>query len=63
MKTEERLVEIEIKIANQENLIEELNSVIYSQQKQIDQLERTVKELEKTNTFDIGAHNVKPPHY
>lgn len=60
---EERLIEIEIKIANQENLLEELNSVIYEQQKTIDRLERIIKELEKANSLEIGPQNVKPPHY
>lgn len=60
---EERIIEIEIKIANQENLIEQLNSVIYEQQKRLDQLERSLKEFEKGNSLEIGPHNVKPPHY
>lgn len=60
---ESRIIEIEIKIANQENLLEELNSVIYEQQKTIDRLERALKELEKANSLEIGPQNVKPPHY
>lgn len=60
---ENRLIEIEIKLANQENLLEQLSTIIYEQQKQIDKLEETAKELEKNNSFDIGHHNVKPPHY
>jgi SlyX protein len=60
---EERLIEIEIKIANQEHLLDQLNSVIYEQQKQIDQLERAIKGFEKANTPDIRPHSEKPPHY
>ena len=60
---EERLIEIEIKIANQEHLLEQLNTVMYEQQKTIDRLEKSLKELEKANQLEIGPHNVKPPHY
>jgi SlyX protein len=66
LNSEERFIEIEIKVANQENLIEQLNSVLYEQQKQIDLLERAIKELKKSSLAggnDIGPHNVKPPHY
>jgi SlyX protein len=58
-----RLVEIEIKLSKQEKLIDELSSIIYEQQLKIDKLERVTKELSNANTFDIGLHNVKPPHY
>lgn len=60
---EERLINIEIKLANQEHLIDQLNIIIYEQQMKIDRLERVVKELEKANTLEVGQHNVKPPHY
>jgi SlyX protein len=63
MTMDERLVEIEIKVANQENTIEQLSVIIYEQQKQIDRLERVVFELEKATRFEVGQHNVKPPHY
>lgn len=62
-QTEQRFIEIEIKLANQENLLEQLNTVIYEQQKTLDQLQRILKELGKTNSLEIGPHNVKPPHY
>jgi SlyX protein len=60
---ENRLIDLEIKLANQENMLEQLSAIIYDQQKQIDKLERAAKELEKNNIFDFGQHNVKPPHY
>ncbi len=60
---EERLINIEIKLANQEHLIDQLNIIIYEQQTKIDRLERVVKELEKAAILDVGQHNVKPPHY
>jgi SlyX protein len=60
---EERFINIEIKLANQEHLIDQLNIIIYEQQMKIDRLERVLKELEKASTFEVGQHNVKPPHY
>ncbi len=60
---EDRLVNIEIKLTNQEQLIEELSAIIYKQQIQIDKLERAAIELERFTQHDIGQHNVKPPHY
>ncbi|MCP4714463.1 MAG: SlyX family protein [Deltaproteobacteria bacterium] len=64
-----RLVEIETKIAYQENTLRELNEVVCNQQKQIDQLERTcnillesVKALTKVSEKREPI-NEKPPHY
>jgi len=68
--SEERLVEIETKIAFQEQTIEDLNDVLYEQQQEIerlgsicDALVKRVKELsESTPGIDAPA-NEKPPHY
>jgi SlyX protein len=60
---EERLVEIEMKLARHENLIEQLNWVLYEQQKKIDQLERLLIEQGRAKSVEVGPHNVKPPHY
>jgi len=66
---DERLIEIETKVAYQEHTISELNDVIYRQQQQIDQLERickaltdSVQDMAETATADKGGHE-KPPHY
>jgi SlyX protein len=66
--TEERLINIEIKIAYQEDTIQELNNVVCEQQKQIDKLEATceflvnrVKVLSESTGDNIP--NEKPPHY
>jgi len=66
---EERMVDIEAKIAYQDNTLQELNDVIYRQQKQIDQLEaicqqlidrvRSLAETSVTGTLE----DEKPPHY
>ncbi len=67
--TEQRLVNIETKVAYQEDTIMQLNNVVCHQQKQIDQLETTCKLLidrikEISETPDSGNHeNEIPPHY
>lgn len=69
MSTEERLVEIEIKVSRQEDLVDTLNRMVYQQQKKIDELEalcsalaRRVKELSSVENENASA-NEKPPHY
>jgi len=68
---ENRLVEIEIKLARQEDLVDTLNQTIYRQQKKIDELEalcmalaRRVREVRQGGDEEGGglAHE-KPPHY
>ncbi|KYG67262.1 SlyX protein [Bdellovibrio bacteriovorus] len=66
--TEERLIDIETKIAHQEHLLEELSQVLYEQQKTIDHLEKRLIQLSKKiedgpDGGDIGPANQKPPHY
>ncbi len=66
---EERLIEIESKISYQEDTLQELNKVIYQQQKQIDRLEAICASL-INHVRDISdamaensVANEKPPHY
>ena len=66
---DERLIEIETKVAYQEHTIAELNDVIYRQQQQIDQPERICKaltdriqDIAETVVTDKGGYE-KPPHY
>lgn len=67
--TEDRLIEIEIKLSRQEDLVETLNQMVYRQQKKIDELEtlcaalaRRVVALQSGGT-DSNTANEKPPHY
>ncbi|WBS02845.1 SlyX family protein [Pseudoduganella sp. SL102] len=63
---EARFVDIEIKLAHQEDLVESLNARVYEQQKQIDQLEAMVARLiEHMRTRDTtqAPVNERPPHY
>ena len=66
---EERLVEIESKIAYQEDTVQELNKLVYQQQKQIDRLEAICSSLinhVRDLSDAMGENSVaneKPPHY
>jgi SlyX protein len=68
--SEERLVEIETKIAFQEQTIEDLNDVLYEQQQEIERLgsicDALVKRVKELSEFTPGIDapaNEKPPHY
>jgi SlyX protein len=66
---EQRIIELEIKVSHQEVLIEELNQVIYEQQKTTDKLEASVARLVKKLQELLAANeesqlpHEKPPHY
>ncbi len=64
-KTESRLTELEIKISFQDSTIEALNSVVSTQQNQIDLLRREIAELKAqlTSADQVEKERVKPPHY
>jgi len=69
MMYDDRLVDIESKIAFQEDLLQELNKTIYEQQKKIARLEAIcnslidhVKELSEA-AAEGGVINERPPHY
>ena len=67
--TEERLVNIETKIAFQEDLIEELNKVVYQQQQKLEQMEAVCASLARhMQSLADSLHESKPaserpPHY
>ena len=67
---EDRLMDIETKLAYQEKMIKDLNEVVCEQQKAIQRLEAGYKKL--ANLFQEhsrmisgtnGPANEKPPHY
>ena len=65
-ETEERLINIEIALANQERIIEDLNQVIISQGKQLDLLQKhTEMLLERIESGDVMplSGETPPPHY
>ncbi len=67
-RTNERLVELEIKASYTEDLIDQLDKVIVRQQEQIDLLIKAITELRQSST-DGGlgaARNLRddlPPHF
>ncbi|ASF47791.1 SlyX family protein [Methylovulum psychrotolerans] len=70
--TEARIIELEIKAAYQEDLLQTLNQVVSQQQQQIDRLEKTctllneriksVSNERRDGGNDGNGHEV-PPHY
>ncbi len=69
MQLEDRLIELETRSALQEHELQELNMLVYKQQKQLDQLQslcetlaRHILEL-KENQAEAPSGNEKPPHY
>lgn len=67
VSSEDRFVDIEIKLAHQEDLVESLNQRVYEQQKQIDQLEAIIAALaERLRNMSKDGQtplNERPPHY
>ncbi len=67
MNQEARFVDIEIKLAHQEDLVESLNQTVYQQGRQIAQLESLLQQLGehiRNNAQSGGAPvNDRPPHY
>ena len=67
--TEERLVEMETRLAYQDQLVEELNRLVYKQDVRVRKLEETCKRLQKqftalTDDSPISDEGEQlPPHY
>jgi len=65
----QRFIDIETKLAYQEDLIQELNKTVHSQQLKLDQLEQALRSLSlRYNSLaeqDDSEYPVdeKPPHY
>jgi len=69
MDLNERIIELETKSSYQEHLIQELNEVVISQQKQIDALQASVQSMSDYLKNNQGSQlarpdeEVPPPHY
>ena len=66
--SDDHLVKIETKLSYQEDLLDQLNSIIIKQQKEIDSLKRELLLLqEKITTINESTKNTnmdeRPPHY
>ncbi len=64
---EQRIEDLEIRMAHQDKIIADLNDVITDQWKKTEQLQRQLQrlgeELEAMDTGEGPAANQKPPHY
>lgn len=66
--TEQRLIDLETRVAFQEDAIQELSDVVYRQQQQLDRLEK-INALMLQRLQDLPEGNPgsvvdeKPPHY
>lgn len=66
MDIEQRLIDIETAIANQEKVLDDLNQVIIAQGQQIDNLLRQNKYLLSVLDADVvkpTSEETPPPHY
>ena len=65
--TEERITELEVKLAFAEDLLETLNQTVFRQQAQIERLVREVRELrEQMESLPVEQRSLRdelPPHY
>lgn len=65
---EDRITDLEVKLAFAEDLLETLNTTVYRQQERIEQLERIVRELrqlvaEALPNEQRSLRDEIPPHY
>jgi SlyX protein len=67
--SEERIVELESRLAHQDQMLEELNDVLTDQQARLMQLEELCRSLVERirslgeATPDLDAETERPPHY
>ena len=70
MNTEERLIDLELRLSRQDDLVDTLNTQVYRQQKKIDELEALcvalagrLKELAVMAAQKNTLIHEKPPHH
>jgi SlyX protein len=70
MSLEDRIIELEIKITRQDDLLDELNKIVYLQQKKLDQLDQLnlalvqrIKEISFNASQGGRVVDERPPHY
>lgn len=68
-KTDDRLTDIEVKLSYSEDLLEQLNLLVYRQQEQIEALQAQVQRLHLMQAASPGEPGTRdprdelPPHY
>ena len=67
MEDESRIVELELRYMQQQELLQELSDVLYAQRKELDALKAEVQTLKKKLEGEPGLvdarQHEKPPHY
>ena len=70
MSHEERIIDLEIRLARQDDLLDTLNTQVYQQQKKIDELEKLCTALAgRLREVSVAANqrqapiDERPPHY
>jgi len=70
MTTEERLIDLEIRLTRQDDLVDTLNTQVYRQQKKIDELEALcaamaarLREVAVAAAQRTTVVDERPPHY
>jgi SlyX protein len=67
MEDESRIVELELRYMQQQELLQELSEVLYTQQRELDVLRAEVEQLKKKLQGEPGLvdarQHEKPPHY
>lgn len=67
MEEESRLVELELRYMQQQELLQQLSDVLYAQQRELDTLRAEVEYLKKKVEGEPGLVDArqqeKPPHY
>jgi len=70
MTTEERLIDLEIRLTRQDDLVDTLNTQVYRQQKKIDELEALctamaarLREVAVAANQRTAVVDERPPHY
>lgn len=69
-KFEQRITELEVQVAHTQHLVDQLNSVVTAQAKQIDRMTRTIGQLQQRiedlkfkSEPQRDPLDEKPPHY
>jgi SlyX protein len=63
---EQRIIDVEVKIAFLEETLDTLNDVLLEQSKTLEQLKRKLDRLEQrvgSAGEDVGPQDERPPHY